>query len=523
MKSTLRNGSLFILCGALITGSLWNGGYFQTSKWVLTFLILGAAVWELVVSIAEGSQVRSLRSPALWLLAVFAIFATGSLFWSVVPGDTEREAALLLAYVAVIFVVRSNLGRSGAAALAVISAWFVYVASFVSAWGVVTYIFRLAPWAGLLDNIYRAGSSFEYSNALACFGLMALPVSAALHRRAGSNERPVYATAMTLQAAAVLLSFSRFGIVALLLMALYLCLTGRRENMGLCVFLSFTGALAVAVTSVAAQEYQHMLVGLAVVALMLAGFFILQRVAGQAAISADGPSAAHVHGLRNDAEQSFAGKSGSGIDNSAVTGALVAGAAAVVLAAFMLIARMDRLRVIITTRFEEGLTLRRLLPHRLDTWAGSVEAFRADPLVGSGLGSFYHVYQEHALAAYTKYAHNLVLQTAVETGWVGAVLLTAFLVYVAALICLRLLAKIDPVIKAYAISCGVFIAFNLFDWEWYVPALTAWFMLSVACIEGYTRMADEEKRNEYSETLMNHMDDATGCGNENCSCGRSTV
>jgi len=488
VKSALRNGSLYILCGALITGTLWNGGYFQTSRWVLTFLILGAAGWELVVSMAEGGQARSLRSPALWLLTAFAVFATCSLFWSVVPGDTEREAALLLAYVAVIFVVRSNLVRSGAAALAGFSAWFVYAASFVSAWGIVTYIFRLAPWAGLLDNIYRAGSSFEYSNALACFGLMALPVSAALHRSAGSNERLAYATAMTLQAAAILLSFSRFGIVALLLMALYLCFTGWREHMALPVFLSFTGALAVAMASMVAQEYQHTLAGLAVVALMLTGFFVLQRIAGQAAMSAAGPSATKVDG-------GFARRSGFAVDNTAVTGALAAGASLVVLAAFLLIARLDRLRVIITTRFVDGMTLRRLLPHRLDTWAGAVEAFRAEPLAGSGLGSFYYVYQQHVLAAYTKYAHNLVLQTAVETGLAGAVLMVVFLAYVVALICRRLITKSDAVIKAHAISVGVFIAFNVFDWEWYVPALTAWSMLGVACLEGYARMEDEEKVN----------------------------
>jgi hypothetical protein len=489
---------------------------------VLTCLILVAAGWELAVSLAGGDQARSLRSPALWLLAAFTVFATLSLFWSVVPGDTEREAALLMAYVAVIFVVRSNLSRSGTAALALISAWVVYVASFVSAWGIVTYIFRLEPWAGLLDNIYRAGSSFEYSNALACFGLMALPVCAALHRKAGSNERPVYATAMTLQAAVVMLSFSRFGIVALLLMALYLCFTGWREKMALRVFLSFAGALAVAVTSVAAQEYQHKFVGLAVVALILAGFFILQRVAGLAAMSAAGPSATRTDGLHTGAEQVYAGKSVPGLDDSAVTGALVAGAVAVVLAAVVLIARMDRLKVIVTARFEEGLTLRRLLPHRLDTWTGAMEAFRAKPVAGSGLGSFYHVYQQYALAAYTKYAHNLLLQTAVETGWVGAALLAAFLIYVVALICLRLIAKSDAVIRAYAISAGVFIAFNIFDWEWYVPALTAWFMLSVACIEGCTRTGDEEKKNEYNEALVNRPDAAAGCGHQDCSCGRST-
>lgn len=491
VKSVLRNGSLYILCGALITGTLWSGGYFQTSKWVFTFLLLGAAGWELVVSMAEGGRLRPLRSPALWLLAAYAVFATCSLFWSVVPGDTEREAALLMAYVGVIFVVRSNLVRSGAAAQAVFSGWFVYVASFVSAWGVFTYIYRLTPWAGMLDNIYRAGSSFEYSNALACFGLMALPVSAVLYQRAGSGERPAYAIAITLQAAAVLLSFSRFGIVALILMAFYLCINGWRQHVALPLFLAFAAALAVAMTSVVTQEYDHSLAGLEVVALMLAGSYLLQRIAGRGTMGVKAQSAKRADGPDGGSEHGFEGSSGSAGSNSIVRGAIAAGASLAVLMSVLLATRMDRLRVIITTRFEDGLTLRRLLPHRFDTWAGAMDAFRAEPAAGSGLGSFYFVYQQHALAAYTKYAHNLVLQTAVETGLAGAVLMVVFLLYVFALICWRLITKSDALVKAHAISVGVFIAFNAFDWEWYVPALTAWSMLGVACLEGSARINDK--------------------------------
>jgi len=462
------------------------------SKWVFTFLLLGAAGWELVVSMAEGGQLRPLRSPAMWLLAAFAAFATCSLFWSVVPGDTEREAALLLAYVGVIFVVRSNLVRLGAAAQAVFSGWFVYVASFVSAWGIFTYIYRLTPWAGMLDNIYRAGSSFEYSNALACFGLMALPVSAVLYQRAGSGERPVYAIAMTLQTAAVLLSFSRFGIVALILIVLYLCFNGWRQHVALPVILAFAGALAVAMASVVAQEYQRSLAGLAVVALILAGSYLLQRIAGRGTMGASDQSDKRADGPDGGDELGFKGRSGSAGFDRVFKGAIAAVASLAVLATILLATRVDRLRVIITTRFEDGLTLRRLLPHRLDTWAGAMDAFRAEPVAGSGLGSFYYVYQQHALAAYTKYAHNLVLQTAVETGLAGAALMVVFLLYVCALICWRLITKSDAVVKAHAISVAVFIAFNAFDWEWYVPALTAWSMLGVACLEGSAGINDKK-------------------------------
>ncbi|MHB1382492.1 MAG: O-antigen ligase family protein, partial [Thermoleophilia bacterium] len=128
-------------------------------------------------------------------------------------------------------------------------------------------------------------------------------------------------------------------------------------------------------------------------------------------------------------------------------------------------------------RFGEGFAWSRMLPHREDTWAGALEAFRERPLKGWGLGSFPQVYQEYSFTSYTKYAHNLVLQAAVDSGVIGAALMALFLLYVTALCLLRLARRADPTARAASVAGLVFICFNLFDWEWYVPVLAAWFMV----------------------------------------------
>jgi O-antigen ligase len=142
-----------------------------------------------------------------------------------------------------------------------------------------------------------------------------------------------------------------------------------------------------------------------------------------------------------------------------------------------------RARNIIYERFGEGFTWRRLLPHREDTWSGALDAFRERPLKGWGLGTFSQVYLEFSFTSYTKYAHNLVLQAAVDSGIIGAVLMTLVLLYTAILSLLRLLRRAASLSRAAAIAVLVFILFNMFDWEWYVPALAAWFMVVAMMLE----------------------------------------
>lgn len=446
-------GSLYILFGALLMGTLWSGGYFPVPKWALLSALLAATVWELTIRWSQGERPH-MRSPAMLMLGAFTVFAAASCLWSVSPADSLREALLLFSYLGVLIVVRSQLDRNADNARA-IAMWLVYVAAFVSAWGIVTYIYRLTPYTIFLDNLYRAGSTFEYSNGLGCFVLMALPVASVLMGKVERGDRPLYAAAQAMMVAAAVLTFSRLGMALLVVVALYMVASQWRRGLALASLASIVaGVVAAALAVVLSDKGQEpaavAMVVTAVIAVWLAARFLPQ--------------------LR-------------GLKQVTAFGALALAGAAT---ATFIVTLSDRAKSILEQRVQQGFTPGRLLPHRLETFEGAVDAFRVRPVGGSGLGTFAEVYQQYTIATYTKFAHNLVLQTAVETGLVGALLLFAFLIYILGLCAMRLLGRSDALTRAFALALLVFLIYNMVDWEWYIPSLTGWFMVSLAVAEAGT-------------------------------------
>ncbi len=446
----LRRGPLYLVFAALLLVSVWNGGYFPYSKWVFVFVAVAAGLRQLLLAAVSGEAVAGSRrpalprSPALWLLVAFTLVAAAGLAWSVSPADTARETALLSAYVSVLFVISAQRAAAPRETMETALRWLAYVAAFVSAWGVVTYVLRTPPYVLLLDGLYRAGSTFEYSNALACFALMSLPPSLALLAAAPRRDRPLYVLAATLETAAVLLSFSRLGLVLLVLVYAWEFFT-RRRQVAQQLTLSRAASLVLAAAAVAAGDAS--LPGVVGVTATAAAAYL---VAGRLPLRRGWPF--HVA--------------------AAATAALLLAAALA----------SGRLRLALQTRVVEGFSPEKLLPHRLDTYRGALDTLADHPLLGSGLGTFARVYRDHALVSYTKFAHDLPLQVAVDTGLAGAALIVVFLLYIA----VRAVAALagSGWRRAAAVSVLVFIVYNLVDWEWYVPALTAWFMVMTACLEG---------------------------------------
>lgn len=446
-----RSLGLYLLMGGLLLGTLWSGGYFPTPKWVVGGLLVSAGAWELLLAAADG-QHRLLWSPALWGFAAFTVWAVASVSWSYLPDGADREAVLMIGYLGAFFVVRSHLVRYGRRASDILLNWLVYVATFVSGWGIVTYLLRIGPYATLVDGFLRAGSTFEYSNALSCFGLMALPVTLALFMGGERQERPLYATAATIQIAAVALTFSRLGMVALAAQMLYFLFTARRRSLFLQILLILVGGILMAVAALVLGEAGFGKTG-------------VLTVAALAALSWAG--------------QAFAGREPGRARLKRIFFAAAAGG----LAAAGLIAVSARARLLLGRRFGEGFSAEKMLPHRQDTWAAAWRAWQDRPVRGWGLGVFSQIFSGYQTAHFTKFAHNLVLQMAVDTGVIGAGLITLFLGYVVVLCAWSLLGRGDLRTRALAIGALAFIFYNMFDWEWYVPALTAWFMVMAACLE----------------------------------------
>lgn len=57
------------------------------------------------------------------------------------------------------------------------------------------------------------------------------------------------------------------------------------------------------------------------------------------------------------------------------------------------------------------------------TWIGAMNIVRANPLLGTGIGTFKNAYPRYAITAYTFHAHNTFLQWTSETGVPGVLLL----------------------------------------------------------------------------------------------------
>jgi len=80
-----------------------------------------------------------------------------------------------------------------------------------------------------------------------------------------------------------------------------------------------------------------------------------------------------------------------------------------------------------TAEYYEASNMRRLTAGRSLIWASTIEMFQQRPLLGSGLGSFQTEYVS-TTGDVTRAAHSLYVTTIAETGLIGSVLLSGFLV-----------------------------------------------------------------------------------------------
>lgn len=441
-RRRIAPAGLYLLMAGLLIGVLWDGGYSPGGKWTFSLLMIAAGVAELLTA---GR--RRVRLPAgFWLLGALTLLAAASLLWSVSPADSWRETAVLAGLLAAYFTAASQLRRRGAQEL--LAGWLAYSGVFASAWGVAAYIMRMEPYSGMADGVMRAGSTFGYANALSCFSLMALPVTGALLLLAPRRDRPLLSLAVSLEVAAVLLTYARFGYCLLLLIAAVLVVSGKKRGAAGEFALAFAAGLAAGVAAALGESAGRPLAGLAAVAALLAAAGLARALMDREAFTARRFAAA-------------------------------AGPLAFALPALLAIIAASGLRRVAWQRFGAGLGPASLLPHRLEIFAGALAAFRQRPLAGSGIGTFAISYQRYAEAGFSRFAHNLVLQMAVEAGVAGAALMAAFLLLTAAA-ATRLLAGAGALPRAFAAAALIFIAYNMFDWEWYFPALAGWFVVAVA-------------------------------------------
>jgi O-antigen ligase len=128
--------------------------------------------------------------------------------------------------------------------------------------------------------------------------------------------------------------------------------------------------------------------------------------------------------------------------------------------------------------------LRTLESDRYAYWRVAVDELTEQPIHGLGSGAFAAVWRrERDKNVRAQDAHSLYVETALELGLFGLLLLVAFLAAAGVLAWRH--AATYPGLAAVAATWAVHAAW---DWDWQMPAVTAPFVIAVAALAA----ADEE-------------------------------
>jgi hypothetical protein len=454
-----------------------RGGYFLTETGIAAAAVALVLLIHLLTSARPLAGLSRALGVAAGALLLFAGWALLSGVWSDAPGRAlpEYDRALLYA-----------LALLAAGLLAGSSDRLRWALRLVAAAGVVICAAALA--ARLLPDAFSVPLGVEperlswpltYWNSL---GLLAVVTATfALYLAADEREhvavRAAGAAALPLLAAVVVLTFSRGAVAAACIALVLLALVARPRLLG--PALVATGpptAVAVVVTYGAealasadptgqpAVEQGHELAVVVTLAILGAALLRLCLIPADRWLTS-------VRMRPRTRRRIAAGMAAT---------ALLAFGAAVVVAD--LPERLDRQ----LERFAEGVPAdepgairdRLMDPgasSRIDHWRVSLDEFAAEPLLGSGGGTYRLAWELRREDTYTvNEGHSLYLETLGEYGVVGLVLLLAALGTLLGAIALRARGRARPgqgallaAAVAWAVHAGV-------DWHWEMPAATVW-------------------------------------------------
>ena len=370
-------------------------------------------------------------------------------------------AAAVWAGLPILAIAAAALAVAGlqARARAVLTAAVVAAGLSVAATGWVGVAWHVEPLALVSSGLWRASSTLTYANASASFLVTALFVTAASAGRLGPRRARLVTAALLV---GLLATMSRAGLLALafgVLVALAIGAPAVRRTL-VALWPALPGAVVAAVgllPGVTVESAPHPLVAAAA---LVAGL--------GAAAMAPAPAKPSPHGRRD-----------TGADTPMPVRAakpprwtasrrlfLVLATAAVVAASLAAVVQGGSGSVVdalVTTRLSGDS------PERADLRRVTAEQFRSAPLVGVGPGRLDLVYVDYlGRLVVAEYTHDEFLQTAAETGLVGAGLA------VAVFACLGAAAFRQRRTAGGPFAAAVLAAFavhSTFDFLWHIPVL----------------------------------------------------
>ena len=389
----------------------------------------------------------------------------------------------IIAIAAVAVAVAGLAARAHTVLTAVVIAAGLSVAA--TGWAGVAW--HIEPLALVSSGLWRASSTLTYANASAAFLVTALFVTAAAAERLGARRARLVTAALLV---GLLATMSRAGLFALVLgLVVAVAVSGRSRSTRrtlAALWPALPGAAVAAVgllPGLAAESVPHPLVAVAALAAGL-GFAALtprhgaiRRTPDHAAAGPAPDPAAARHAPDAAAPEPAFGPaavgwafgpatgraSGSaaarrrGLVVAAVVAALLGGAPLVVAG------QAGTVGELVATRLSAES------PERADLRRVTAEQFASAPLTGVGPGRLDLVYVDYLgrLVA-AEYTHDEFLQTAAETGLVGAGLAAAVFACLGAAAFRRRHTAGGPFAAAIL---AAFAAHSTFDFLWHIPVL----------------------------------------------------
>jgi hypothetical protein len=478
----MRTPLIALLPGALtIYLGYQGGGYFPPATGVACAVLAAALVLRLTLAERPVDGFGLGAAAGAGALGLLAVWTVASSAWSDAPGrailEFDRVLLYLLAFTLVATLPRTAetarwllLGLAGAAVAVCLG-------------GLVTRLLPDVLPVELPVLPQRLSYPITYWNGL---GLMAvLGIVSATHFAASAREHPALRVAgsalVPLLAATLFFTFSRASIAVAVVAVVAYALVARPRGLPAAA-LATLPATAVAVklsydadllakrdptTAAAADQGHELLAILVLCAVAAAGIrYALLRA-----------------GLDRRLER---------VEVAARTRRLAAGVAAGALALAVLVAfagfgmggRIERQY----ERFKEGDTLaqtddarQRLTDTanngRIDHWDKALEAWRDEPVRGTGAGTFELTWARERPNQFTvRDGHSLYLEMLSELGLVGALLLALALAALMSGLAVRVArsGRERALWAALLVTSGAWALHATQDWVWELPALTLW-------------------------------------------------
>ena len=473
------------------------------------WLEVGLAALALVAGASAllGGPIRA-RAPrtAWWGVAALALFAAWSglsLAWSIAPDRTWEELNRAIAY-ALAAGLGLALGASVPRAVERAATGWLIAACLVALYalgGKVLPGFHVHPFFDLDHTavVARLRAPLEYWNALALVCVLAVPVAVRIASDDSRGARPRIAALLAtyLLALVVGLTYSRGGIVAMVVVAIVVTAFGSARLRGLLVLASAFAATAVPLA--VAFHRLGLKANAAPLELRIHDGRILLAIVVACALLLAGAGILFLQAERRVAwtpERERRTWRVLAIGAALLAVLLVAG-----------VAQSDRgLRGSVRHVVDDFTTVKEASvfdPARLVStnsgnrwvwWKEAAGAWSDRPLTGWGAGSFARLHERYRTDQLpVTQAHSVPLQALAETGLVGALLLYAgFLALLAAAIArVRALphGRERELSVALLAAAAAWLAHGIFDWDWNIPGVTAPVLVLLAVVAAVPRPA----------------------------------